>query len=172
MVIDNDGNERTDTEGILRDMVKGLCALCPLGGAGDVLGGYKGYGWAAVVEILSIAFQSGDFGSLLSGVNPDTGAPRSMPLGHFFLAIDVEAICSLNTFKRNTGQFLRFLRESKKDPTGPGRIWTAGEPEWDSRQYRTAAGGVMVPPALLQDMRDLRESLPGIKTKFPVFPFE
>ena len=48
-------------------MVKGLCALCPLGGAGDVLGGYKGYGWAAVVEILSIAFQSGDFGSLLSG---------------------------------------------------------------------------------------------------------
>jgi L-2-hydroxycarboxylate dehydrogenase (NAD+) len=45
MVIDTDGNERTDTEGILADMVKGTCALCPMGGAGDELGGYKGYGW-------------------------------------------------------------------------------------------------------------------------------
>jgi hypothetical protein len=45
MVIDTDGNERTDTEGILLDMVKGKCALCPMGGAGDELGGYKGYGW-------------------------------------------------------------------------------------------------------------------------------
>jgi hypothetical protein len=26
---------------ILIDMVKGKCALCPMGGAGDALGGYK-----------------------------------------------------------------------------------------------------------------------------------
>jgi hypothetical protein len=26
---------------ILVDMVKGKCALCPMGGAGDALGGYK-----------------------------------------------------------------------------------------------------------------------------------
>lgn len=45
MVIDIHGNERTDTEGILVDMVKGTCALCPMGGAGDELAGYKGYGW-------------------------------------------------------------------------------------------------------------------------------
>jgi L-2-hydroxycarboxylate dehydrogenase (NAD+) len=45
MVIDTNGNERTDTDGILQDMVKGTCALCPMGGAGDELAGYKGYGW-------------------------------------------------------------------------------------------------------------------------------
>ncbi|KAJ1424694.1 Malate/L-lactate dehydrogenase [Ochromonadaceae sp. CCMP2298] len=39
MVIDNMGNERTDTDQILLDMVKGKCALCPMGGAGDELGG-------------------------------------------------------------------------------------------------------------------------------------
>jgi len=33
MVIDSKGEERTDTEGILKGMVKGECALCPLGGA-------------------------------------------------------------------------------------------------------------------------------------------
>ena len=41
-VIDHMGVERTDTEGILRDMELGLCALNPLGGAGDTMGGYKG----------------------------------------------------------------------------------------------------------------------------------
>ena len=30
-----------DTIQILVDMVKGKCALCPMGGAGDALGGYK-----------------------------------------------------------------------------------------------------------------------------------
>ena len=41
-VIDDQGIERTDTEGILRDMVLGKCAFTPLGGAGDKMGGYKG----------------------------------------------------------------------------------------------------------------------------------
>ena len=31
-------------------------------GAGDSLGGYKGFGWAMAVELLSVAFQSGPYG--------------------------------------------------------------------------------------------------------------
>ncbi|KAJ1440220.1 hypothetical protein B484DRAFT_391413, partial [Ochromonadaceae sp. CCMP2298] len=133
---------------------------------------YKGFGWATVVELLSIAFQSGEYGSAISGVDPVTGKPSPMRLGHFFLAIDVSAICDEDVFRKNAGEFLRFMRGSMKDPTGPGRIWTAGEPEFESRTNRTAAGGVMVPPALLSDMEGLRESLPGIKEKYPVFCFE
>ena len=56
------GEERTDTDGILKDMVLGKAALCPLGGAGEDLGGYKGYGWATAVEFLCTAFQSGPWG--------------------------------------------------------------------------------------------------------------
>jgi len=41
-VIDNEGVERTDTDGILRDLVLGKCALTAMGGAGEQLGGYKG----------------------------------------------------------------------------------------------------------------------------------
>lgn len=40
-VIDNNGMERTDTPQILVDMVKGTCALTPVGGVGEKLGGYK-----------------------------------------------------------------------------------------------------------------------------------
>jgi L-2-hydroxycarboxylate dehydrogenase (NAD+) len=171
-VIDNDGIQRTDTEGILRDLVLGKCALTPLGGAGIELGGYKGYGWAATVELLCIAFQSGPFGAAISGVDADTGKPCPMPLGHFFLAIDIEAICPLATFKENVGNFLRALRASKKSPLGPGRIWTAGEPEHDAWLRQSKAGGMSVPQVLQDNMIHLRDRRPGLKDKYPIFPFE
>lgn len=172
MVIDHLGNERTDTVGILVDMALGKCSLCPVGGAGDEMGGYKGFGWATVVELLSTAFQSGPFGAAVSGVDPDTGKPMPMPLGHFFLAIDIEALVDIDTFKQNSSNLLDYIRESKKDPCGPGRIWTAGEPENDARVRRTALGGVVVPPALLKDMKDLRDTLPGMKEKYEKLIFE
>lgn len=82
-----------------------------------------------MVELLSIAFQSGPSGEDVCGVDRATGKAKPMPLGHFFLAIDIEHICPLETFKKNTSALLQSLRNSKKSPNGPGRIWTAGELE-------------------------------------------
>ncbi len=81
----------------------------------------QGYGWAAAIELLCTALQSGPFGEDICGIDRDTGKPKAMPLGHFFLAIDIEKLCPVETFKKNAGDLLRALRESKKDPTGPGR---------------------------------------------------
>jgi len=153
-------------------MVLGKCALTPVGGAGDELGGYKGYGWATVVEVLSTAFQSGPFGEDVCGVDRATGKAMPMPLGHFFLAINIESLCPIDTFKANTGSLLRALRASKKSPKGPGRIWTAGELENDARVARTAQGGMKVPKVLQQNMIDLREKRPGMKEKYGKLPFE
>merc|ERR1711862_993231 len=107
------------TEGILRDMVKGTCSLTPLGGAGTDLGGYKGYGWATVVELLCIAFQSGPYGEAICGIDRATGKKKSMPLGHFFLAIHIPSICDIDVFKKNSSQMLQALRDSKKSPRVP-----------------------------------------------------
>ena len=93
------------------------------------MAGYKGYGWATTVELLCTAFQSGPFGEDVGGIDRKTGKPKPMPLGHVFLAINVEAFCPLDTFKKNASKLLQYLRDAKKDPSGPGRIWTAGEPE-------------------------------------------
>ena len=60
-VIDKEGNTRTDTNKILIDLVKGDAALTALGGIGEKTAGYKGYGYATVVEILSAALQNGKF---------------------------------------------------------------------------------------------------------------
>mmetsp|Transcript_30006 Transcript_30006/g.28900 ORF Transcript_30006/g.28900 Transcript_30006/m.28900 type:complete len:457 (-) Transcript_30006:134-1504(-) len=171
-VIDLNGIERTDTDGILRDMVLGKCALTPLGGAGDKMAGYKGYGWATTVELLCTAFQSGPFGEDICGVDRETGKPKPMPLGHFFLAIDIEKLCPLDVFQANTQSLLNALRGSTKSPTGPGRIWTAGEPENDQRVARTAQGGMVVPSSLQSNMLALRDSRPGLSDKYPQLPFE
>jgi len=172
LVIDNDGIERTDTHQILIDMVQGKCALTPMGGAGIDMGGYKGYGWATVVELLSTAIQSGPFGEDICGVDRATGNKKPMPLGNFFLAIDVESMCDLFTFKKNAGNLLRSLRAGKKSPKGPGRILTAGEKEHDARTERMGQGGMKVNSPLQQNMKDLRDNRPGLKEKYAKFSFE
>jgi len=171
-VIDDKGIERTDTDGILKDMVLGKCALTPLGGAGDKMAGYKGYGWATTVEILCTALQSGPWGEDICGLDRATGKPKPMPLGHFFLAIDIEKICPVDTFKKNAGEFLRALRASRKAPTGPGRIWTAGEMENDANTERTGQGGMKVNVPLQKNMQALRDNRPGMKEKYEKLPFE
>lgn len=95
-----------------------------------------------------------------------------MPLGHFFLAIDIESLCPLDTFKENVGNLLRALRESRKSPLGPQRIWTAGEPEHDQRLKRHAQGGMLVPPSLQKNMVLLRDKLPQLKKKYATLPWE
>jgi len=173
-VVDIEGKERTDTEGILKDMVLGKAALCPLGGAGEDLGGYKGYGWATAVELLCTAFQSGPWGEEICGVDRATGEKKPMPLGHVFMAIDIEPLIGLDKFKANAGELLRGLRASTKDPNGPGKIWTAGEPEHDAFLDRTAQGGFWVPPALQKHMVELRASKlsPEQQERFTPFPFK
>lgn len=95
-----------------------------------------------------------------------------MPLGHFFLAIDIEALCPLDTFKENVGNLLRAIRESRKSPLGPGRIWTAGEPENDQRIKRHGQGGMVVPPSLQKNMVALRDKLPTLQKKYKTLPWE
>ena len=95
-----------------------------------------------------------------------------MPLSNFFLAIYIESLRSLDTFKKNTGNLLRALRQCMKSPKGPGRIWTAGELENDARISRSAQGGMKVPKVLQQNMIDLRDKHPDLKEKYHKFPFE
>ena len=137
-VIDCDGGSKTDSKAVLGDLVKGTAALTPLGGVGEDLGGYKGYGYCAVVEILSAALQQGAFMKALLGYDKK-GNRIPYPLGHFFLAINIEAFTPLRSFKKTTGDILRGLRASKKMP-GAKRIYTAGEKEYLAWQYRRDRG--------------------------------
>ncbi len=152
-VIGSDGSTRTDTDQVLKDFTTGEAALTPLGGIGDVLGGYKGFGYALVVEILSAALQDGAFMKQLNGFDENHKA-IPYPLGHFFIAIDPERFMGLETFKRIAGTICREIRASRKAP-GQDRIYTAGEKEYEAWQYRKHHG-CPVPESLQKAMVAVR----------------
>ncbi|MDD4526658.1 MAG: Ldh family oxidoreductase [Candidatus Margulisbacteria bacterium] len=163
LVIGRDGETMTDSAQILKDLVNGSAALVPLGGIGEDTGGYKGYGYATVVEILSSALQSGNFLWGLSGVKD--GKPASIELGHSFLAINIEAFVDLETFKQNTGEVLRELRASAKAP-GQNRIYTAGEKEYIARIEREKSG-IPLPPSVQRDFSAMKKQLNLRSVSFP-----
>jgi LDH2 family malate/lactate/ureidoglycolate dehydrogenase len=159
-VIGSDGQARTDTEQVLKDLLSGGAALAPLGGIGDTLGGHKGYGYATVVEILSSALQGGAFLKALSGVSEGKKVPYH--LGHFFIAINIENFIEIEDFKKTTGDILRALRASKKSPNEK-RIYTAGEKEYLAYEERLNTG-VPINDALEEDIKNI-ENWYGINLK-------
>mgnify|MGYP001183173673 CR=1 FL=1 len=165
MVIGRNGEALTDSAEILSDLTSGAAALAPLGGIGEELAGYKGYGYATVVEILSAALSAGNFLKMLTGKD-SAGNAGPYHLGHFFLVIDPEAFMGLDAFKKTCGDILRELRASQKAP-GHDRIYTAGEKEyltWLERKDK----GVPVGEAVQKELIEIRDTL-GLPH---VFPFE
>ncbi len=153
-VIGEKGEARTDTQQILVDLTRGKAALAPLGGLGETTGGYKGFGYAVVVEVLSAALQEGKFMKDLNGF--DAGGKKiPYPLGHFFMAIDTSAFMGEEVFRKIAGNIMRGLRSSRLAP-GEERIYTAGEKEHLAWQYRKVHG-CPVPPVLQKQMTELRD---------------
>ncbi len=153
-VIDENGESKTNSAAVLEDIIAGKAALTPLGGLGEETGGYKGYGYATVVEILSAALQQGSFMKMLNGFKDGKRIPYSV--GHFFIVIDINAFTEPADFKKTTGNILRELRASKKIP-GQNRIYTAGEKEhytWMERKDK----GVPFNSELLEEFRGLCNS--------------
>ena len=163
MVIGNDGSAMTDSDKILVDLTQGKAALAPLGGIGEELAGYKGYGYATVVEVLSAALQAGNFLKALNGIG-ENGEKQPYGLGHFFLVIDPEAFMGVDSFRKTCGDILRDLRASRKAP-GQDRIYTAGEKEylvWLERRDK----GVPVGEAVQKEILAVRDAL-KLDYKFP-----
>ncbi|MBR6218734.1 MAG: Ldh family oxidoreductase [Eubacterium sp.] len=162
-VISEKGEALTDSEMILKALVDGTAALAPLGGIGEELAGYKGYGFATVVEILSAALSGGKFMKALSGVD-ENGKPKMYGLGHFFFVVDPEAFCGREEFKTTAGEICRALRASKKAP-GHDRIYTAGEKEYEIWKFRKDKG-VPVGEGVQKDIITIRNEL-GLDYNFP-----
>lgn len=153
-VIDEKGETKTNSREVLEDLLAGRAALTPLGGVGEETGGYKGYGYATVVEILSSALQQGAFLKMLMGIKE--GEPAPYALGHFFMVIDINAFTDTDSFKKTTGDILRELRASRKMP-GYDRIFTAGEKEYETWQARKELGACFT-DQLLEEFRGLCKS--------------
>jgi L-2-hydroxycarboxylate dehydrogenase (NAD+) len=165
VIIDPQGQPLTDPERILADLGKATAAFLPLGGAGETLGGYKGYGLAAIVEILSASLCGGVFMKDLLGFAPD-GSRRPYMLGHFFLAVDIEHFIPLGLSRQSTGQIMRDLQASRRAP-GQDRIYVAGEKEHEMEKI-VRQRGVLVNRSLRAELQTMRDELgiPGYEAHF------
>jgi LDH2 family malate/lactate/ureidoglycolate dehydrogenase len=155
-VIGSDGQPLTDPSTILEDFGQATAALLPLGGAGEEMGGHKGYGLATMVEILSASLSGGAFQKDLLGFAED-GRRRPYMLGHFFLAIDIERFVPLELSRRITGQIMRNLQASRRAPGQP-RIYVAGEKEVERMEDRRQLG-IPVNDNLREELRTMRDEL-------------
>jgi L-2-hydroxycarboxylate dehydrogenase (NAD+) len=155
-LVDAEGKPATDPAKVLKDLDKGMAAFLPLGGQGETFGGHKGYGLATMVEVLSASLSEGAFLRDLQGFAPD-GSRRPYMVGHFFLAIDVEHFIPLEISRHITGQIMRDLQGSRKEP-GHDRIYVAGEKEYESEK-RVRAQGIPVNPNLRRELEIMRDEL-------------
>jgi L-2-hydroxycarboxylate dehydrogenase (NAD+) len=159
-VIRQDGTPATNSETLIADLAEETAALLPLGGMGELMGGYKGYSLATIVEIFSAAFQDGTYLSGLVDFDAE-GKPQFLRIGHFFMAIDVAHFVPLPVFKKVAGGITRELRASRRAPDA-ARIYTAGEKEYESTQ-RVQQQGVPIPPKVRADLKHLAAVL-GVST--------
>ncbi len=162
-IIDIDGEPVSGDAGIaLKKIRNGTAALTTLGGIGEDLGGYKGYGYAMVVELLSAVLQDGDYGKDLDGKD-ENGNIRPYHLGHFFIAIDTNHFLGEALCRQKSGEILRAVRASKKAP-GQERIYTAGEKEHIVRLNRV--DGVPINESVQAEFNAVRDEL-HLDYKFP-----
>ena len=163
-IIGSDGEPvEGDAGEALKKIRNGTAALTTLGGIGEALGGYKGYGFALAVEFFSSVLQDGEYGKSLDGVG-ENGEKVPYHLGHFFIAIDTDHFLGEDLCRKKAGDIIRSIRASKKAP-GQDRIYTAGEKEHEIWQQRKDSG-VPINESVQKEMSKVRDDL-GLDYKFP-----
>lgn len=132
------------------------------------IGGYKGYGLALVVGILSGTLNGAAMGSEVIDFNHDDTSVTNT--GQAIVAIDPDAFGELDEFKARMDKLVRELRGSERMP-GVDRIWLPGEQSHE-RRIANRRDGLALAPALLAQLDQLANELgiPSLQATSPETP--
>ncbi len=126
-----------------------LRLLTPLGGTPE-MSSHKGYGLAAMVEVLSALLAGARVALLDDADDPD---PQRLNVGHFFLVIDPGAFRDPSAFCGEMDALIDALRASAPaDPAQP--VLVPGDPETAAEAERRRAG-IPVSRKLLAMLREI-----------------
>ena len=152
-----DGQPSTDPDSILHDVRASLGGgLTPLGGAGELMGGHKGYGLAAWVDVFCGLLSGGAYADQIHSLE-DPSARRPGILGHWFGAWQVEAFQPLADFQAAMDDLQQRLKGSRK-ADGQDRIYVAGEKEFEEAERRQR-DGIPLENVVLADLQSLGAEL-------------
>lgn len=139
-----DGNPTTDPKVGLD-----LRLLTPLGGTREQ-GSHKGYGLAAMVDILSATLNGGSFAATRE---ERYGKEARFNIGHFFLALNPAMFREDGEFIAEMDHMIDALRAVK--PAEPGQpVLVHGDPEETARQERMTKG-IPVANSLVEELREI-----------------
>jgi len=148
--IDKDGNMATKPE----QMVEGG-ALLPLGSTRE-MGGHKGYGLAAMVDILCCVLSGANWGPFA----PPFALRQEIParsvgkgIGHAFGAMRIDGFIDPLEFRNQMDDWVRTFRATKPAPGTTGVV-IPGDPERQSEIERTKTGIPLI-SAVIDDLRDI-----------------
>ncbi|HNR03229.1 MAG TPA: Ldh family oxidoreductase [Bacillota bacterium] len=113
------------------------------------IGGYKGYGLAMIIEILSAVISQSAYG-LDIGDKFDADCTDQEKIGHFMLAIDVSKFLDLDTFKKSMDQYIETMKNTEK-AAGVEEIYVPGELEF-LRAEKIKETGIPVPEGIQAKM--------------------
>lgn len=126
--------------------------LLPLGGAGELFSGYKGFGLALMVDILSGVLPGAGYSNNIYTRNP-SGKPKPADVGHFFGALRIDGFRSVNDFKHTMDDIICRIRNTPK-ASGQDRIYIHGEKEFEIQEEHQV-NGVILHPKVEQDLKSL-----------------
>jgi L-2-hydroxycarboxylate dehydrogenase (NAD+) len=156
--IDENEQPNTDPAKVLENARKrreGLTGgFLPLGGAGEMFGGHKGYGLALLVDILCGVLSGAGYADNFYNINTD-GTKKFGNIGHFFGALRVDAFRPLDEFKATMDDIIRRLKTTPK-ATGHDRIYIHGEKEFEAAE-KNRRDGVLLVPAVVESLKELSQ---------------
>lgn len=117
--------------------------LLPLGGAGELFGGHKGYGLALMVDILSGVLPGAGYANNIY-LKDENGKPKPANVGHFFGALRVDGFRPVDEFKATMDDILGRLKATPK-AVGQDRIFIHGEKEYEIVDDRQENGVILHP---------------------------
>jgi len=154
---DETGEPTAETGQVLQNLKERAGGgLLPLGGAGELLGGHKGYGLTLLVDILCGVLPGAAYANL---VYPKDEEGNSLPsaIGHFFGAWRVDAFRPVEAFKDAMDDLQQRLKNAPK-AEGQDRIYIHGEKEYEQAE-ENARRGVPLNPKVVTDLKALGKEL-------------
>ena len=154
---DETGEPTTETGHVLDNLKERAGGgLLPLGGAGELLGGHKGYGLTLLVDILSGVLPGAAYANLVYPKDEE-GKPLPSAIGHFFGAWRVDAFRPVDEFKAAMDDLQRRLKNAPK-AEDQDRIYVHGEKEYEEME-RNSREGVPLNPKVAADLRAIGDEL-------------
>ncbi|MGB9793056.1 MAG: Ldh family oxidoreductase [Thermacetogeniaceae bacterium] len=138
--LDSEGNPTDDPRAVMS------------GGTLLPLGGYKGYGLALMVDVLSGILSGAAFGPYVSNLRR-LDAPQNV--GHFFAALNISAFMDPQEFQEKMERLVRDIKGARR-AAGKEEIYLPGEIEWNWEEKRRREG-IPVPDEVLAELRSLGE---------------